>query len=244
MTELRQRMMDAMLVRGLSARTQECYIEAVARMARHYHKSPDLLSPAQVEAYLLHLVKDRQLSYSSVNHAASASRFLFEKVLGRSSDSALRPPMAKVPQKQPELLSREQITRLFACCTHPVHRMALQTLYATGLRVSEVCALRVNDRRTCPAHTLPTNRSIGGRHDGMRVWSGLWGNAPQGCGGKAAPPASQRMCSMPGGWRWQSVGAVFLQLAHPVAHGAALHSAIIIQHDGVRSFQSPCRHRP
>lgn len=117
MTELRQRMMDAMLVRGLSARTQECYIEAVARMARHYHKSPDLLSPAQVEAYLLHLVKDRQLSYSSVNHAASASRFLFEKVLGRSSDSALRPPMAKVPQKQPELLSREQIARLFACCT-------------------------------------------------------------------------------------------------------------------------------
>jgi hypothetical protein len=99
-------------------------------------------------------------------------------------------------------------------------------------------------RRTCPAHTLPTHRPIGGRHDGMRVWSGLWGNAPHGCGGKAAPPVSQRMCSMPGGWRWQSVGAVFLQLAHPVAHGAALHSAIIIQHDGVRSFQSPCRHRP
>ena len=46
MTELRQRMIDAMVVRGLSARTQECYVEAVARMARHYHKSPDLLSPA------------------------------------------------------------------------------------------------------------------------------------------------------------------------------------------------------
>lgn len=161
MTELRQRMMDAMLVRGLSARTQECYIEAVARMARHYRKSPDLLSPAQVEAYLLHLVKDRQLSYSSVNHAASASRFLFEKVLGRSSDSALRPPMAKVPQKQPELLSREQITRLFACCTHPVHRMALQTLYATGLRVSEVCALRVSDIDSAPDRMCV--RVVGGK---------------------------------------------------------------------------------
>ncbi len=44
MTELRQRMMDAMLVRGLSVRTQECYVEAVARMARHYHKSPALLT--------------------------------------------------------------------------------------------------------------------------------------------------------------------------------------------------------
>lgn len=150
MTELRQRMMDAMLVRGLSVRTQECYVEAVARMARHYHKSPALLSPAQVEAYMLHLVKDRKLSYSSVNHAASASRFLFEKVLGRSTEAALRPPMAKVPQKQPELLSREQIAQLFACCTHPVHRMALQTIYATGLRVSEVCALRVSDIDSAP----------------------------------------------------------------------------------------------
>lgn len=145
MTELRQRMLDAMLVRGLSTRTQECYVDAVARLARHYHRSPDLLSAGEVEAYMLHLVKDRKLSYSSVNHAASASRFLFEKVLGRSTDAALRPPMAKVPQKQPELLSREQIAKLFACCAHPVHRMALQTIYATGLRISEVCVLKVND---------------------------------------------------------------------------------------------------
>ncbi len=61
MTELRQRILDAMLVRGLSVRTQECYAEAVARMARHCHRRPDLLSPAQVEAYMLHLVKDRKL---------------------------------------------------------------------------------------------------------------------------------------------------------------------------------------
>ena len=145
MTPLRQRMLDAMTVRGLAERTQECYTEAVARMARHYHRSPELLSAPEVEAYLLHLVKDRKLSYSSVNHAASASRFLFETVLGRKTDEHLRPPMAKVPQKQPQLLAREEIARLFACCAHPVYRMALQTIYATGLRVSEVCCLRVSD---------------------------------------------------------------------------------------------------
>jgi site-specific recombinase XerD len=138
-------MLDAMTVRGLAKRTQECYTEAIARMARHHHRSPDLLSPAEVEAYLLHLVKDRQLSYSSVNHAASASRFLFETVLGRKTEGHLRPPMARVPQVQPQLLARGEIARLFACCTHPVRRMALQTIYATGLRVSEVCALRVDD---------------------------------------------------------------------------------------------------
>ena len=146
MTPLRQRMLDAMTVRGLAERTKECYTDAVARLARHYHRSPDQLSPPEIEAYLLHLVKDRKLSYSSVNHAASASRFLFETVLGRASDIAhLRPPMAKVPQKQPELLSREEIARLFACCSHPVYRTVLQTVYAAGLRISEACCLRVDD---------------------------------------------------------------------------------------------------
>lgn len=151
MTPLRQRMLDAMTVRGLAPRTQECYTDAVARMARHYHRSPDLLSPPEVEAWLLYLVKDRKLSYSSVNHAASASRFLFETVLGRPSDIAhLRPPMARVAQKQPQLLACAEIARLLVCCSHPVYRMALQTIYASGLRVSEVCALRVSDIDSAP----------------------------------------------------------------------------------------------
>lgn len=144
MTPLRQRMLDAMTVRGLAPRTQECYSGAVARMALHYRRSPDLLSAAEIEAYLLHLVKDRKLSYSSVNHVASASRFLFETVLQRKGDCP-RPPMARVPQTRPHMLSREEIAKLFACCGHPPYRMALQTIYATGLRVSEVCALRVGD---------------------------------------------------------------------------------------------------
>ena len=149
MTPLRQRMLDAMAVRGLAERTQECYTEAIGRMARYYHRSPDLLSPREVEAYLLHLVKDRELSYISVNHAASASRFLFEKVLMHTG-SDVRPPMARVPQKQPQLLARQEIARLLACCTHPGYRMALQTIYATGLRVSEVCALKVTDIDSAP----------------------------------------------------------------------------------------------
>ena len=50
MTPLRQRMLDAMQVRGFAQRTQQCYCEAIARMARHYHRSPELLSAQEVEA--------------------------------------------------------------------------------------------------------------------------------------------------------------------------------------------------
>jgi site-specific recombinase XerD len=137
-------MLDAMVTRGFAVRTQESYIEAISRLARYYQRSPALLSKDEVSAYLLNMVSTRNLSYSTMNQAACAARFLYETVLGRERE--LFPiPMAKVPAKQPELLAREEIARLFACCSHPVHRMLLQTLYAAGLRVSEACALRVTD---------------------------------------------------------------------------------------------------
>ena len=86
----------------------------------------------------------RHLSYSTMNQAACAARFLYEKVLGRERE-LFHIAMAKVPAKQPELLARAEIAALLACCNHPIHRMLLQTMYATGLRVSEACALQVTD---------------------------------------------------------------------------------------------------
>lgn len=144
MTPLRQRMLDAMVLRGFSPRTQESYLDAIHGMAKYYRRDPAEYTAQEVEAYLLHMINERHLSYSTMNQAACAARFLYEKVLGR--ERQLFPiAMAKVPAKQPELLAREEIARLFACCSHPIHRMLLQTMYASGLRVSEACALRVTD---------------------------------------------------------------------------------------------------
>jgi len=144
MTPLRQHMVDAMVTRGFAARTQESYVEAISRMARHYHRSPALLSKDEVSAYLLDMVSTRHLSYSTMNQAASAARFLYAKVLG-FDPAAFHVPMAKAPARQPELLSRQEIAHLFACCAHPVYRMLLITLYATGLRVTEGSRLRIGD---------------------------------------------------------------------------------------------------
>ena len=144
MTPLRQQMIDAMQVRGLAVRTQEAYVDALARMARHFGRSPAELDAAQIEAYMLHLARDKHRSFSTINHVASASRFLFRHVLKRE-DRGLEPPVARSPQRQPELLGRAEITRLLAACKSPAMRTLLQVTYASGLRVSEACALRVRD---------------------------------------------------------------------------------------------------
>ena len=51
MTPLRQRMQDAMVQRGFAARTQESYIDAIFRMAKHYRCDPATYSAQEVQAY-------------------------------------------------------------------------------------------------------------------------------------------------------------------------------------------------
>ncbi|MDC6171021.1 tyrosine-type recombinase/integrase [Paucibacter sp. XJ19-41] len=146
MTPLRQQMLDAMVVRGMAARTQETYVDSLARMARYFKRSPAELTAKEIESYMVYLVKERKLSFSSVNHVAAASRFLFTHVLSLPEQGQrMLPPVARAPHKRPELLSRDQLSQLFSHCTNPVMRMLMQTLYACGLRITEGCQLRACD---------------------------------------------------------------------------------------------------
>lgn len=143
MSPLRQRMIDAMQVRGLAARTQQAYVAAVVALARHHGCSPELLDEAQIRNYLLYLARDRHLARSSVIQAGCAFRFLYFKVLQRSQEFAV--PLPKSQQKLPEILSREELARLFNCAAEGKPRTVLMTAYGLGLRVSELCHLRVKD---------------------------------------------------------------------------------------------------
>jgi len=72
MTPLRERMINAMVLRGFAERTQWTYLTAVKQMAQYYDCSPELLSDEQVQAYLLHLIQVRQRSRSTVNATSCA----------------------------------------------------------------------------------------------------------------------------------------------------------------------------
>lgn len=150
MTPLRQRMLDALELRGMAARTREAYIDAVARLARHCGRSPEALNDAEVQQHLLHLLRERKLARSSVNQYGCAYRFLYGTVLGLDGE-AFQIPLAPAPQKLPEILSREEIARLFAAARHAKSTTFLMLAYGTGLRLSELCAtalMRCSQART------------------------------------------------------------------------------------------------
>ena len=144
MSTLRQRFHNDMVLRGLAERTQVAYLDAVAAIAKYYHRSPDQISPEEIKQYLLHLINDKHLSTSTTNQAGCALRFLFRVTLNQPH-ICIEIPLRKPPERLPELLSRQEVESIIAACMNLRHRTILTTIYATGLRVSELCQLKVSD---------------------------------------------------------------------------------------------------
>ncbi len=97
-----------------------------------------------MQSYLLHLLQERGLSYSTCNLVTNGLRFFYRITLGQN-ETEFCLPRPKVPQRLPEILSREEIERLFAVTTNLKHRLLLMATYSAGLRVSEVARLKVSD---------------------------------------------------------------------------------------------------
>jgi site-specific recombinase XerD len=134
-------MINDMKLRNFSPKTQQAYLGAVAGLAKHFKRSPGELTGEQIQAYLLYLMEERKLTWSSCNVAVCGLRFFYDVTLGDSTASLSIPPRKKESQL-PEILSAQELERLFAGAKDPKHRMLLMTTYGGGLRVSEVVRLK------------------------------------------------------------------------------------------------------
>jgi integrase/recombinase XerD len=141
MTPLRQRMIEDMQIRNLSPHTQRAYCGYVSLFARHFRKSPEFLGPDNIRAYQVHLVRDKQLSSSSVNVAISAIRFLYKVTLKREWDLDGVIPTSRHQHKLPVVLSPQEVASFLDAVESLKHRVILTVCYAAGLRISEAVRL-------------------------------------------------------------------------------------------------------
>ena len=144
MSPLRKQMEADMAVRGLAYRTRETYVESVAKLAKFYGRGPDRISEAEGQRYLLHLLEERKLAHSSCNVVCSALEFFYRTTLKRR-ETEFCLPRPKVPAKLPQILSREEVAALIEMTTNLKHRALLMATYGGGLRLLEVCHLKLTD---------------------------------------------------------------------------------------------------
>jgi len=135
---------DLLKLRSLAVSTQTEYLRYLRRLDCHCGRDPAVLYEAEVRAYILRLKTESGYSPSSMRTAVAAFSAFYNLHLGNAWTlfSLVRSPDRNT---LPEVLTRAQLSALFAAVREELFRMILRLIYACGLRVSEAVALRVGD---------------------------------------------------------------------------------------------------
>lgn len=144
MTDLRQKMIDKMLLKGLAAKTQKSYLSSVSLLSRHYNTSPDNITHEQIQDWFLYLVKTKNNSANTCKLYSNGIKFFYTHVLQRPIlEFKITTP--KRTQHIPDLLTHTEVMSLIEHADNPKYKTIISLTYACGLRVSEVITLQVKD---------------------------------------------------------------------------------------------------
>lgn len=142
------------LERGLSRNTCLAYagdVEAFLAYCERRKTDPALAVPHFIEEYLWSLKKERGLGPASIFRKTEAIRALYrylrlEGKAQKDPTSNFRSP--RLPRKIPRFLNKRDMDKLLACpagdtFAHVRAAAAVELLYASGIRVSELLGLRL-----------------------------------------------------------------------------------------------------
>jgi integron integrase len=142
---LLERLREVIRARHYSRRTEEAYVRWVRRLVRfHGMRHPREMGETEITSYLTSLAVAGKVSASTQTQALSAILFLYREVLGQDLpwlDDVVR---AKVPQRLPVVLTREEVRKILLSLDG-TPRLVARLLYGSGLRLLECLRLRVKD---------------------------------------------------------------------------------------------------
>ena len=155
-------------IQGKSQKTIEAYLLHAQKFLEFIKKDSDKIENQDIKDYLAHLMS-RKLKPKSINLILSSLRFLNEYILKRTNlfDSI---KSQKTAEKIPNFLTREEIQKLLSVTKNFKHKLMIELMLCSGLRVSECISLKkenINDDKTV------TVRSGKGNKDRITIIPGI-----------------------------------------------------------------------
>jgi site-specific recombinase XerD len=133
--------MDAdMEIRGFSPLARKAYLRCMRAFVQHFMHPPDRLTQQHIRQYQIHLTRGREVAEGTFNQVVAALKFFYRVTLKRPWVIE-QVPYRRKERRLPEILSPQKVVALFASAKNLKHRAILMTLYAAGLRSSELVHL-------------------------------------------------------------------------------------------------------
>ncbi|MBN2052623.1 tyrosine-type recombinase/integrase [Candidatus Woesearchaeota archaeon] len=141
--DLVELMRKELLRRHYSLRTIESYVFCLNKfLSWCKDKDPRRITKHDVKDYL-NMLCEKNVASSTLNLHQQALKFALMNVLNKKFFINL--PFSKLPKALPEVLTQEEVVKLFSAIDNPKHSLMIRLMYSAGLRVSELVNLRVKD---------------------------------------------------------------------------------------------------
>lgn len=149
MERLKPKLFDVLVkelrLRNYSPKTIKAYKSCVRSLVRYFSpRHPRDLTNDDIRSYLLYLLEEKKRPSGTVNQVFNAIKFLYVELyhLPFVIESLPRP---QKDRKLPDVLNTAEVRKIFATVRNTKHRIMLMLAYGSGLRVSELVELRIED---------------------------------------------------------------------------------------------------
>ena len=130
-------------IRGFSKRTVETYLYHNKRFLEFAKKDPKDVQEQDAKKYLAYLMSDLKYMPSSVNLTLSSLKFFYKEIMQIPAFNAVKAP--KSEKKLPTVLTKDEVKKLINATENPKHKLLIEFMYSSGLRVSECVSLKLDD---------------------------------------------------------------------------------------------------
>jgi len=143
--KLMDRVRDRMRTKHYSRNTEKTYVYWILQFIYfHSKRHPAQMGKPEIEAFLIHLARNKRLSPSSQNQAFNAILFLYREVLQVQFPENINALRAKRHKRVPVVLCVDEVKRVIRQL-HDPFRLMVELLYGSGLRLNECLGLRIQD---------------------------------------------------------------------------------------------------
>jgi integrase/recombinase XerD len=130
-------------IRGFSNRTVQSYLYHNRKFLEFVKKNPENIGTDDAKSYMAHLLSDLNQRPSSVNLALSSMKYFYSEIMQNTALNSVRAP--KSEKKLPTVLTKQEIRNLIDAAKNPKHKLIIEFMYSSGLRVSECVNIKIDD---------------------------------------------------------------------------------------------------
>lgn len=142
MIKLLKKLETELKLRGFTSLTIKSYLRHNQNFLKFIKKTPDKITEEDIKSYLAHLFETNKKP-ATVSLIISSLKFFYKEILEKDIFTKIKPP--KLEKKLPIVLTKEEVKKLLNTPKKLKHRLMLELMYSSGLRVSEVTKIKVND---------------------------------------------------------------------------------------------------